>query len=277
MRLYNKKTNKIIKFHIVKPIQKHLGIRKRFLGLNALDRLQIAILKDNILQLCNTILELINYESIDKAFIGLLMSVRNAMIMKYKSKVIADPRLNIVPGKIESKHRTIDSFDDQYIKSNFRFRNKEQLKVLFKLLDFPEIFYGQYGHKYFGEQVFLLGLYRLSRPLAASDEAYRNIFGYDSDKVIKMFKIFINFIYEEWSYLILNNMEYWVKEFEYFAECIQQKCASMGCVFKSAIDPNGGFNILGFIDNTMNASCMLLATILSYSVHGIMAGKKCMD
>ena len=50
-------------------------------------------------------------------------------------------------------------------------------------------------------------------------------------------------------------IEYWKPSIPMFADKIRLKLDQLGCPFPSSSNSNGGFNIFGFIDNTMNAMC----------------------
>ena len=50
-------------------------------------------------------------------------------------------------------------------------------------------------------------------------------------------------------------IEYWKPSIPMFADKIRLKLDQLGCPFPSSSDSIGGFNIFGFIDNTMNAIC----------------------
>jgi hypothetical protein len=162
---------------------------------------------------------------------------------------IVDSKINFVPGKIISQNRTIVSFDEEDIPNIFRFRSRDQLNQVLMGLQFPATFKGKYGHVYKGEEVFLLGLFRLAHPIPSTHLSYKAIFGYANDKVKKMFNIFLNFICNEWDYLLFDMMSYWKPQLSLFASKIREKCIKLGCYFDTT------FKVFGFIDNTMNAMC----------------------
>jgi hypothetical protein len=165
------------------------------------------------------------------------------------------PSLNLPLRKIVSRQRTIDSFEDSEIPIYFRFRSKEQLHKLIKCFQFPEFFTPDDGHVFHREEVLLFGIYRLSHLSSLYDPAYVELFGHDGIRVSKIFKLFINFMVDNWGYILLDNGIFWKPYLNVMAEAIRQKCISLGCDFKEVSDPNGGFNIFGFKDNTLNATC----------------------
>ena len=64
-----------------------------------------------------------------------------------------------------------------------------------------------------------------------------------------MINIFLNFICNEWDYLLFDMMSYWKPQLSLFASKIREKCIKLGYYFDTT------FKIFGFIDNTMNAMC----------------------
>ena len=63
-----------------------------------------------------------------------------------------------------------------------------------------------------------------------------------------------------WSYLLLNNLQFWLPKFPAFAEAMRIKLATLPNednrqYFPSAYDQACGFCAMGAIDNTMNATC----------------------
>jgi hypothetical protein len=166
-----------------------------------------------------------------------------------------NPALNMPLRRIVSRQRMIDSFHDDEIPLYFRFRSKEQLHKLLQCFQFPEFMKSDDGHIFHREEVLLIGIYRLSHLSCTDDPVYSELFGHDGIRVSKIFKIFLNFMVDNWGYIILNNGPFWKPYMKGMAEAIRRKCMSLGCEFKDVSDHNGGFNIFGFIDNTLNATC----------------------
>ena len=57
-----------------------------------------------------------------------------------------------------------------------------------------------------------------------------------------------------WAYLLVDNLPFYRTYFETFARTIRNKVLSLGCFFPLPCS-DGGFNVCGSIDNTMNATC----------------------
>jgi hypothetical protein len=104
--------------------------------------------------------------------------------------------------------RSIESFAASEIPLKFRFRNASQLQRLLEGFQFPETMHDSAGHKFSGEEVLLLGLYRLStaKPLSDMEE----VFGMMDRRAGQCFRLFIDFMIENWAYLLLDNMAFWV-------------------------------------------------------------------
>jgi hypothetical protein len=149
-------------------------------------------------------------------------------------------------------HRTINSFDDADIPMYFRFRTKEQLRRLVDGFRIPAIVKIR-GNVFTAEEVLLVSLYRLHRPTTLSDACWKSIFGLTYTKVSRIVTWFAVFIENHWGYLLKDNIAYWETQFDEFAEAIREKLDSMGCYFPPANE--GGFNIVGFIDNTVVETC----------------------
>jgi len=62
--------------------------------------------------------------------------------------------------------------------------------------------------------------------------------------------LFINFVNDHWGYLLENNINYWVSKLPLLSDKIRLKLDQLGCNFLPS-DTAGGFNVLGFIDNTV--------------------------
>jgi len=170
---------------------------------------------------------------------------------QYRDIIRAPEELNNPLTRVLSRNRSIDSFEEEDYIRNFRF-SKNQLKDIIKFFQMPVKLYSQYRHVFCSEELLLVVLFYLHYPCNTIDLTFKEIFGWDSWKVNLGVKIFSNWLLDNWSYLIYDNMKYWLPSFPYFAERIRQKLESYGCYFPS--DP-GVFIIKGFIDCTVYTSC----------------------
>ena len=177
-------------------------------------------------------------------------------LLSKRHSIVAPPReLEMPLIKIRKRRRTIDSFLDEEIPIFFRFRTKEQLHRLIEGFGIPDIIrIPQTGNIFYGEEYLLISLYRLHRPTALSDACFRSIFGFGYSAVSMIFNSFLDFMIERWSYLILDNMNFWLPYLPACAQAIRNKCVEKGCYFPNSWAA-GGLRVAGFIDNTMNATC----------------------
>jgi hypothetical protein len=113
----------------------------------------------------------------------------------------------------------------------------------------PETFVLKSGHKYYGEEMLLISLYRLHRPTSITDACFKTLFGRDYKDISRIVNEFVSWLVYNWSYLIEDNMEFWLDSFPEFAEKIRIKVNEKGCTF----DEND-FCIFGFIDCTVIAT-----------------------
>jgi len=112
-----------------------------------------------------------------------------------------------------------------------------------------DVMWASSGHRFTGEEVLLVSLYRLHRPTTLSDACWTSRFNLDYNSVGKCFNLFLKHLCKHWEYLLTDHMEFWKPFLPSFAEAIRLKCESKGCFFPR------GFRVFGFIDNTMNATC----------------------
>ena len=66
------------------------------------------------------------------------------------------------------------------------------------------------GNVFYGEEYLLVSLYRLHRPTALSGACYKSVFGFGHTAVSMVFNSFLDFMIDKWSYLILDNMDFWL-------------------------------------------------------------------
>jgi len=137
----------------------------------------------------------------------------------------------------------------------FRFRTKAQLQRLFVGLQFPINIVLDNGHKFHGEEVMLLSLFRFHRPTTFYDLQCR--FGIDASNCGRAFKWFCNYINENWGYLLSDHMNYWKPQMGRCCEHIRRKLSLIiqNEVLSIQENHDEGFKIFAFIDNTITAIC----------------------
>jgi hypothetical protein len=161
-RWYRRGENKMARVHILKPRLKSLNLRKRGThGIRVRDLLLVPRKQKQLLDLAAFILVCIEADlEIDELIP--LFTIQLNLLRDYCSMVYAKTSINQPPGKILSLNRTIDSFHDETLITTFRFGKKADLYRLYYGFRFNRSFTSKYKHKYIGEEIFLLGLFRLS-------------------------------------------------------------------------------------------------------------------
>jgi len=109
-----------------------------------------------------------------------------------------------------SRNRIITSFPDEDCWCDFRFR-QHHLTELFEGLRFPDVVHFSNRSVLPGEEVFLRGMYELSTGMVQHRIA-RNIFGSSDSVQSRAFLAFIDHIYDHFSNLVLDNLDWWYDE-----------------------------------------------------------------
>ena len=153
---------------------------------------------------------------------------------------------NNIEGKKEKiPARTVHDFSREAFSDQFRFHSPEDILRLITGLGFPPVIKVK-RYKLTAQEVVLISLKRLAYPLRWSD-IKRDFPGCSRTKLTYAFYYFLDFMIENWGYLILNNRDYWV---DHMVEAIRLKLATLPWVnwrqhFPPADQP-GGFNIFAF-------------------------------
>ena len=238
---------------------KKLTVRRRAYALNALTRIRSRKMRNTIAVACRVL------HGIRLQRIGSIEDYREARLASFLRRFIflhlwlTTVQREALHGhlpKIESKHVTIALLNEHDIPQHFRFKTKDQLYRLLHGFQFPHVMFGPSGHKFSGEEVLLLGLFRMHFPSYYNHFSYKELFGFDNQRASLAFKLFLRHLSENWGYLLLDNMNFWKPHIPQCAEAIRRKLMGepYNCLFE-APGQEGGFNIFGFVDNTMNATC----------------------
>ena len=238
---------------IPKVSAKKLDVKRRHHALTSLERIHLFYSEINILRLS------VLYRQLKSAGLKVQMKRLLPVIQQFLQ---SNDRIRMIDSrilwgkvpKLIRRHRTIDSFRDEEILPFFRFKTKEQLHRLRIGFRFPKFLRTNKREKFSGEEVLLVGLKRLSFPNRTYEKHWQTDFGMTHPQVSKCFTLFLTFMMVNWAYLLLDHMEFWKPYLKDCADKIRLRLASMGCPFLPP-GAEGGFNIFGFIDNTMNATC----------------------
>ena len=153
-------------------------------------------------------------------------------------------------------NRTIDSFTDEQIKNNFNFQNRGQLHALYSCLGIPNRIRLDNGCRVYGEEALLVTIYRLSWPRKLTQ--IEETFGRDYSLWSRCIKFMIDFIVDNWCYLLFDNMDYWLLTMPHMHSAIVDKLVILGYNFDTrllGVDLETQHNIFGFIDNTIAPIC----------------------
>jgi nuclease HARBI1 len=155
--------------------------------------------------------------------------------------------------KIKRTNIKISELSPNFVYTHFRFVNIAQLELLKEGFRIPNEMKASNGSKFTADELLLCGLYRLHYPNRFYDIGWVEIFGFDDATASKCFSLFLKFMIDNWSYLLLDNLTFRIP---YFYECtlaIHRKLASLDVDFPLPHEPHG-MRICGFIDNTIVAT-----------------------
>lgn len=242
---------------VYKPSSNKLGVRRRHFAFTALDRIKAKLFGSISHQLVLLYVKLRFAAHQHPNSILLSKIKRRILILLISSLFEFDQLVTIEQAKlwqklpkIQRKHVKIDDFSDNFILTNFRFKNKDQLHSLIHYFRFPERIKSSIGEQFTADEVLLSGLYRLHYPNRFVDVGWINIFGFDEQKASACCLLFYFFMINNWSYLLFDHLEYWYHYFPYCNNAIHSKLTELGCNLPFASEQNG-FRIFGFIDNTI--------------------------
>ena len=104
-----------MKHYQFRPFKKHLSIRRRHLGLSALDRIQLRDLKQKIVVIFKVYKYLKKNKEKYTHQLSKILKLLNLHIGKYYASIKAPNSLNEPLSQIIARHRTINSFADEEI------------------------------------------------------------------------------------------------------------------------------------------------------------------
>lgn len=129
----------------------------------------------------------------------------------------------IVPRPVQPafEKRTIASFSETEIPNKFRFRNVAQLVRLYNALSFPFKIVMPSRHTCSGEELFLVGLMRISS--VARLEDLEHIFNRNYTWISQVFSYFVTWMESKHGWRLYDNLDHWIPHFDRFAEAIRVK------------------------------------------------------
>jgi hypothetical protein len=135
--------------------------------------------------------------------------------------------------------RTVNDFVREGFSDQFRFHSPEDIIRLIEGLGFPPTVKIK-GYKLHAQEIILISLKRLAYPLRWSD-IKRDFPGQSRTALRNAFYFFLDFMIENWGYLILNNRDYWVDKTVDQAEAIRLKLANLPGVYTFRLQISQGF------------------------------------
>ena len=169
---------------------KSYALKSRYLGLTVQEKRKASNYRRWIRQLI--IIQAVDGTGAEAAE---LEEVTEILILMYV-KLTRERRIPRIP--IPRQNRTIESFSDIEISDCFRFRNRLQLHQLKSLLKIPDNFNLPYRHSCTGEELLLVGLYRLSSTKDLID--LEITFGRDYTWISRVFDMFVIWIEDRHSW-----------------------------------------------------------------------------
>lgn len=160
------------------------------------------------------------------------------------------PKMHFVPHTFESIFTHLRNLSIDY-SEKFRFLNVDQLRRIKVGFLFPEgkVKVGTYSTT--SEEIILIAMARLSWPSRWSDLMLL-FAGRKRWFLGRCFYWYLNYMIDNWAYLLVNNIDYWIPHLEASCEAIRKKLANLAYVnwrlnFEPWNQPNG-FTVFAFID-----------------------------
>ena len=195
----------------------------------------------------------------------LLTDKKHNQIKKVMERIVdgIDEQLRIDPSAIipenrlkrpQGRYYTFDDFRRHNFSGLFRFRSPTDLQRLHEGFGLPEKV-RIHTYQTTGKEILMISLVRLAYPHRWEDveEIFPRLKRW---KLQRCFYWFLDYMIQNWSYLILNNRDYWVPQMGNMATAIKNKLASLPNEdYRLHFPDNLPFTVFSFIDNTMTAMC----------------------
>ncbi len=146
--------------------------------------------------------------------------------------------------KVVDKKISIAGITSETCETMFGFTKGQLLRMRLNL-SIPETFISN-RCSFTGDEILLAGLFRLHSPNFFCHSMWRDTFGWLQPRASLAFKLFCEFFYENWIYLITDNMDYWRPQFPMFAQAVEEKVNR----YQPGAIPRGTNQVICFIDNT---------------------------
>ena len=145
--------------------------------------------------------------------------------------------------------RTIASFTDEECGIYFRM-NKSELYRIFKAFKIPNVITLSSRSKFVGEELLLFCLMRYFHGINMELQS-RLLFGRENSQWSRAFDWFNKHMVNEFAYLLIDNMVFWLPHFPKFANKIRLKIEEKSQLFYQ----HGTFQVFAFVDDNVSKIC----------------------
>ena len=153
---------------------------------------------------------------------------------------------------IVPKNKRIVQLSEDECWEDFRFRKRDLYRLKEALL-IPEFFALDNGSCIDGEEALLITLHRLVNPL--SQAQLSRCWGHDSSMISRIINTVIDFIYAAHSYLLHDNLDYFVPRFERYNQAILDKIYSVNPNLQGFPPPPSAARCAMFVDGKKILIC----------------------
>lgn len=148
--------------------------------------------------------------------------------------------------------RIDDYVNDVEVYSKFGLPNKEYLRRLYMSWNFNETYKTTDRHLIRSETAFLITIRRLKYPCTL--RMLVTEFGGDEQEISRNINVILDYVYDNLRGLIYNSIHLWKVDFPLFNSKLKEKLLSYGDM-EFLENENFVFRVMGFIDNTIFATC----------------------
>ena len=167
-------------------------------------------------------------KKIDKLTDQKLMRIKKLQLMtvqRIHQQLRVERAIPLQGNQVRRDPYKFTDFVDCNFSGLFRFRSPEDLQRLYEGLQLPGPIRVK-TYKTTGQEILMVSLVRLSYPHRWED-VERIFVGIQRWKLQSLFYWFLDFMIENWSYLILNNRDYWTPQMPTMARAIELKSSCL--------------------------------------------------
>ena len=224
-------------------------------ALNVLERLKLKVIFKNITALCSLLPSLRLRIHSKRAVLGIIVEqfveALSIILVDVPERPIRVPTLKMNFERMENHLANIGVSCSE----RFRFQSFDALRRLLRAFQFPlgDI---RLKHRYksTAEEIILISLTRLSFPYRWSD-IYERFPGRKYWFLSSAFQWFLDFMIDNWAYLLVNNLRWWYPRFADSCNSIRLKLQNLNHEDWRLFFGEDQFDVFAFIDDTMHATC----------------------